>query len=101
MVGTLSTTPVARIRRVDVFAYMLVVIGVVFATGMIGVDESLIARAGAAVGGLFVIAGALYVRYNPENVRRGTDPAPVYFYLLAAVQTLAFAGSAVIEFRLL
>jgi hypothetical protein len=97
----LSSAPVDRIRRVDLLAYVLALTGISFVTTF-AADSfergSTVAAAGATLAGLCIVVGALEVRRNPGNVRRGTDPAPVWFYVLAAVATLGFGAATAIQF---
>jgi len=102
--SALSDAPVERIRRVDLFAYVLALTGLSFVTAF-AVDAldggSTLVAAGATLAGLCIILGALEARRNPGNVRLGTEPAPVYFYVLAAVATLGFGAANVVRFALL
>jgi drug/metabolite transporter (DMT)-like permease len=99
----LSSAPVERIRRVDLFAYVLALLGVSFVTEFAaggGGSAAAVTSVGAAIVGVCAIVGALHVRRHPENVRRGTESAPVFLYLLAGVATVAFLVVTVVRFGL-
>lgn len=100
MSTVLSSAPVAWIRRVDLFAYVLGLLGVSFltefATGS-GSAET-VASLGAALVGVCVVLGALVVRRHPGNVRRGTEPAPAFLHVLAGVATVASLAVTAVRF---
>jgi len=91
----LSAAPVESVRRVDLFAYVLGLLGLSFVTEAAaagnGSAETFVSL-GAALVGACVALGAVHVRRHPQNVRHGTEPAPVFFYLIAGVATLAFGA---------
>ena len=101
MSTALSSAPVEWIRRVDLFAYVLGLLGVSFLTEFAtwsGGSVETVASLGAAMVGLCTVAGALLVRRHPENVRRGTEPAPLFLYVLAGVATVAFLAVTAVRF---
>ena len=104
MSTALSATPVESVRRVDLFAYVLGLLGLSFVTefaaGSGGGSAVTLVSAGAALMGLCVVLGAFHVRRHPQNVRRGTEPAPVFLYVLAGVATLAFSAVTAVRFGL-
>jgi len=103
MASAFSATPVERVRRVDLFAYVFGLLGLSFVTESVtagGGSGSTLASVGAALVGAFAVLGALHVRRHPENVRRGTEPAPLFLYALATVATIAFFAVTAIRFGL-
>jgi hypothetical protein len=99
--SALSDAPVDRIRRVDLFAYVLALLGLSFLTEFVafgGGSAETVASVGAAIVGGCAVLGALVVRRHPENLRRGAEPAPVFFYLLAGVATVAFLAVTAVRF---
>lgn len=97
-----SSAPVDRIRRVDLFAYVLALLGLSFVTefaaGSDGGSAAAVTSLGTALVGGCTALGALIVRRHPENVRRGTEPAPVFLYLIAGVATVAFLAVTAVRF---
>jgi hypothetical protein len=97
----LSNAPFETVRRVDLFAYALGLLGLLFVTefaaGSDGGSAATLASAGAALVGLCVVLGAFHVRRHPENVRRGADPAPVFLYLIVGVESVAFLAVTVVR----
>ena len=102
MSTALSAAPVESVRRVDLFAYALGLLGVSFVPGFAtdggGGSAATLVSAGAALMGICVVLGAFHVRRHPENVRRGTEPAPVFLYLLAGVASVAFLVVTAVRF---
>jgi len=98
----LSATPVESVRRVDLFAYVLGLLGLSFVTefaaGSGGGSTETFVSAGAALIGLCAVLGAFHVRRHPQNVRRGTEPAPVFLYALAGVASVAFLAVTAVRF---
>ena len=102
MSTALSATPVESVRRVDLFAYVLGLLGLSFVTDAAagsGSAEPFVSL-GAALVGACVVIGAFHVRRHPENVRRGTEPAPVFLYVLAGVASVAFLAVTAVRFGL-
>ena len=94
MSTALSAAPVESVRRVDLFAYVLGLLGVSLVTEFVaggdGGSAATLVSVGATLMGACVVLGAFHVRRHPENVRRGTEPAPVFLYLIAGVASVAF-----------
>ncbi|MFC7138854.1 hypothetical protein ACFQMA_03260 [Halosimplex aquaticum] len=98
MAPALSRAPTERIRRVDVFAYVLGLMGPLY------IGDFLVAAfagtattfgAGLAVIGGFALFVAAHMYRNPDAINDGTEPAPAYLYVLPVVSTGAFLVLAV------
>ncbi|WP_459192467.1 hypothetical protein [Halosimplex sp. J119] len=98
MATALSQIPSERVRRADVFAYVVGLMGALY----VG-DFALAAFAGtattfgaglAAIGG-FALAAAAHMYRNPDEIHNGDEPAPAYLYVLPAVSTGALLVLAV------
>ena len=103
MSRALSATPLESVRRVDLFAYVLALLGLSFVPEFAadgGGSAATLASAGAALVCLCVVLGAFHVRRHPENVRRGAEPAPVFLYLIAGVASVAFLVVTAVRFGL-
>ncbi|WP_415381053.1 hypothetical protein [Halosimplex sp. TS25] len=93
MVTAFSRTPSERVRRVDVFAYVVGLMGLVYVgdfalAGLAGTATTTAAGL-AAVGG-FALASAVWMHRNPDSLHDGAEPAPAYLYVLPVVSTGAF-----------
>lgn len=82
-----------RVRRVDILAYIFVLVGLNFASDPLaqlldgGVSLSAV---GGIVVALCAVGTAVVVRRNPDLLDDGAEPAPVYLHALAALATVAF-----------
>jgi hypothetical protein len=90
----LSRAPTERIRRVDLLAYVVGVMGVTFvadnAVDVLTEEASAYAVGMGTVGVFALVAAASFYR-DPSNLRKGTEPAPAYLYVLPVVSTVAAA----------
>jgi hypothetical protein len=86
-----------EIRRADLFGYFQFLMGInviaYFFLSDITSSVTLEVVGGvAAIGvGLCAIAGAILTWLHPDNMDKGTDPAPGYMLLLAGIGTVALA----------
>jgi len=95
MATPLSRTPVESVRRVHLFAYLVALLALAWGIDLVETVASEGATAytvGLALVVCSTLGATVVLVRTPENLRRGTDPAPVYLWALAAVSTAAFGG---------
>lgn len=92
MATALSEPPTDQISRAALMAYLFGLMGVTFvidnAISMLvhGVNTYAAGMAGA---GLFALAGTVAIVRNPDTLRKGSEPAPTYLYILPLISTVA------------
>jgi surface polysaccharide O-acyltransferase-like enzyme len=90
--------PSLPIQRATLQGYLLILLGLLFvvenAVSVLAASGSLTGISGVVLG-FFAIGTGVLVSVRPENVSRGTEPAPTYLYVLAGVATIAFLFSIV------
>ena len=92
----MATIPSISIHRATLQGYLMFLLGLLFVVenilSMFTTGLSLVDLSGIALG-LFAIGGGALGYFRPEQLSRGTEPAPTYLYVLACIATVAFVYS--------
>lgn len=94
MATALSRAPAERVTRAALLAYVFALMGVGFAADPVVTlvaDGITLLAAGRLLFSCCVVGNAVVMLRNPDELRRGRDPAPMYLWMLAGVSTGATA----------
>jgi hypothetical protein len=81
------------IRRADLVGYLMSLVGLMLIIDSVWtafVSGVALGSIGEMTVGLSAIAGSIYGYFRPDEMPDGTEPAPLYLYVLASIATVAF-----------
>jgi hypothetical protein len=93
---SIRMTPSISTHRAALQGYLVGLLGLLFvvtnAQSALTTGGSLTDISGIVLG-LCAIGGGALGYFRPEQLSRGTEPAPAYLYVLAGIATVAFLAS--------